>query len=81
MLACMQSLWDEPEKNDQIFDNEQKQAFSVFEMEEEQNATVHVLVLVLELMLSFHLMILAEQQKLTKYVDRIISTINPISPF
>ena len=52
MLACMQSLWDEPENNHQIFDNEQKQAFSVFEMEEEQNATVHVLVLVLELMLS-----------------------------
>ena len=63
MLACMQSLenacmhaiivgraWEGTVS--QIFDNEQKQAFSAFEMEEEQNATVHVLVLVLELMLS-----------------------------
>ena len=50
MLACMQSLWGVPQKNNQIFDNEQKQTFSAFEMEEEQNATVHGLVL--ELMLS-----------------------------
>ena len=49
MLACMQSLWGEPEKE---WPNEQKQAFSAFEREEEQNATVHELVLVLELMLS-----------------------------
>ena len=39
MLACMQSLWAQPGKV-----NNHKQAFGVFEMEE-QNATVHGLIL------------------------------------
>ena len=37
--------WEGVVRITQIFDIEQKQAFSVFEIEEERNATVHGLVL------------------------------------
>ena len=52
MLACSNHCGASLRRHNQIFNNEQKQAFSAFEMEEDQNATVRGLVLVLQLMLS-----------------------------